>query len=377
MLFALILLLAGGYSPADAPKTAREWLLAAETHAKQKDETSAIAAAEKAESLGGKDPAILQSLANFYATSLRDFAKAAALGARYAELATGDSTRWRRLASFCLSTGLVDQAIAAGIRGVAVDDSPQMRSLLGRAYLERKEFAKGIAELKAAVDLNRFDEDAHFRLAQAFLIQQDFPSAISVLENARKTFDKSPQIELALGVALYGSRQFPEAIDQFLKTMSLAPDVPQPYIFLGRILDLAMDRLPEVTERFARFAARNPESHLGHLLHAKALVAQLPATGDPPQAQAAFSQLEKALKLKEDEAETHYLLGLLLDRKREYAKAVTHLERSVQLNPNESAAHYRLARVYDRLGRAEDAERERALHEKLSQQEASAPRPLQ
>jgi hypothetical protein len=31
--------------------------------------------------------------------------------------------------------------------------------------------------------------------------------------------------------------------------------------------------------------------------------------------------------------------------------------------------------VYDRLGRREDAERERALHEKLSEAEGSAPPP--
>lgn len=352
-----------------APENAGAWLLLAQTYARQKNREAGLAAAQKAEALGGEDPKILQGLANFYVGLLPDFPKAAALGARYAERSPQDKTAWRRLAAFCLSSGQPEQAIAAGLRGLAADHSAELHALLGRAYLERQDWAKATAELKMALELDPYEEDTHFRLAQTFLLLQDFPSAVSVLENAKKIFAKSPQIELALGVAYYGLRRFPEAVDQFLKTMKLSPDVSQPYVFLGRILDHASDRLPEVTERFAQFAARNPNNFLGYLLHAKGLIAQLLPAGFPPEAQTAFKLLQKSLALKEDDSEGHLLLGVLLDRKGELKDAAAQLERSIQLNPGGSTAHYRLARVYDRLGRKAEAEQQRVLHEKLSEAE--------
>ncbi len=313
-----------------APKHPGAWLLLAQTCAKQKDQKGALSAAQRAETLGAGDPQILQGLANFYATLVPDLPKAAKLGARYAEISPQDVTAWSRLTAFCLSSGQLEPAIEAGVR---------------------------------ALKLNPYDENSHFQLAQAYLLKQDFPSAISVLQNARITFDKSAQIELALGVAYYGARKFPQSIEQFLKTTQLAPDVPQPYIFLGRMLDQLSDRLPEMTERFAQFELRNPKISLGYLLHAKALIAQ---SIEPDKA---FGLLEKSVALKEDDSETHLQLGVLLEQKRDFPNAAKHLERSIQLNPNDSAVHFRLARVYDRLGRKDDAAKQRAIHEKLSEQE--------
>ena len=218
--------------------------------------------------------------------------------------------------------------------------------------------------------LNPYDEDAATSGSRRYtLVQPDFASAIRVLENARKTFDKSAQIELTLGVAYYGLRKFPEAVAQFLRTMDLAPDVPQPYLFLGRMLDQLGDRLPEVARRFEEFEKRNPTSPVGYLLHAKALAARLPATGFPAEAEEALRLLEKSRSLNEGDAETHLQIGLMLERKGDYPAAATALERSVKLNPKGTAARFPLARVYDRLGRSAEAAEQRALHEKLGEAE--------
>lgn len=352
-----------------APRDPSAWLMLAQTCARQKNEKDALAAARKSETLGGSNPQILQGLANFYATLVPDLPKAAALGQRYAELSPRDATAWRRLAQFCLDAGLIDQAIAAGTRALATGRGAETHTVLGSAYLARKDWSKATAELGEALKLNLYDEGAHFRLAQAHLIAQDFPGAISVLLNARKTFDKSPQIELALGVAYYGQRKFPEAIAQFLRTMDLAPEVPQPYTFLGRMMDHLTDRLPEMIERFTRFEQLAPKSPIGFLLHAKAILAQAPASGFPPEAATAYDLVRKALELEDKDAEAHYLMGVLLDRRQQYAEAAAQLERSIQLNAKDSAVHFRLARVYDRLGRKDEAARERQIHEKLSEEE--------
>lgn len=78
--------------------------------------------------------------------------------------------------------------------------------------------------------------------------------AVRVLEAAKKVFDNSAQLELTLGIACYGQRGFSEAVDSFLRAATLAPDVEQPYVFLGRILNQAEARLAEVTQKIAAFA---------------------------------------------------------------------------------------------------------------------------
>jgi tetratricopeptide (TPR) repeat protein len=357
------------------PRHVGSWILLAQTYAKRQNQPSAVEAARKAETLAADDPDVLLALANLYSGLIRDPARAARLGMRYAELRPQDRTAWRRTASFCLSSGQFDCSVDAARKGLQNDNSAALHGILGQAYLAREEWSQAAAELDQAVKLDPYDEDLHFHLAQVYLLQQDFPATIRVLENARKYFDKSPQIELTLGVAHYGQRDFARAVDQFLRTIRLAPDIPQPYLFLGRVLEHAGDRMADVSASFAAYQARNPRQPLGYVLHAKAIIIQTSGAGDPAQAQAALDLLQQSLALREDDAEAHYLAGLVLERQGEFARAATHLERSVALNANDPAPHYQLARVYSRLGRKQDSERERALHEKLSN-EVNASDPL-
>jgi tetratricopeptide (TPR) repeat protein len=348
---------------AAAPRDPEPWMLLAEAYANQQKQDAALQAARRAEELGGDNPAVLQRLANFYGGVVPDLPKAADLGWRYAENASSDATAWRRVAALYLALDRPDKATAAALRGLPRDDSPDLHRLLAQAYAKQKDWTDAAREFAAVLKGNPYSEQAYFELAQTYLLAQDFPSAIRTLEDARKVFDKSPQIELALGVAYYGLRRFPEAVDQFLMTIALAPEVPQPYIFLGRILEHAADRLPEVTERFAQFEQRNPESSLGYVLHAKALLA---GNADSSQIQ---QLVDKALSLKEDDADAHFLAGVLASRRGEYEIAAKHLERSIALNGNEAPPHYYLARAYDRLGRPGDAAREREQHQLISERD--------
>ena len=77
--------------------------------------------------------------------------------------------------------------------------------------------------------------------------------------------------------------------------------------------------------------------------------------------------LEHARSLDGNQAETHYQIGCLLERKHDDAAAASELEQSVALDPREPGAHFHLARVYQRLGRKEDALRQRDLHQKLTE----------
>lgn len=355
------------------PKNARAWMLLAQTYAREKKTTAALSAAKQAAELGRNDEEVQQGLAYLFVDLRPDLVKASGFAARYAELRPSDGDGWRRAASLYLETGKPDQAIAAGTRALAIAPSAELHTIVGQAYIAKRDWRNAEQHLTAAVSLSPYDEETHFRLAQMHLLHQDFPKAVEVLMNARRTFDKSAQIELALGVSYYGLRRFPEAVDQFLKTIRLEPAVPQPYAFLSRILEHAGDRLGEATRAFAEFNASHPKDAMGYLWYAKALTAQLAPSGESPEAVTALALLKKSLALDAKIAEAHYQVGCLLERKRDYPAAALELEKSIALNPREPGAHFHLSRVYDRLGRKPQAVRERELHEKLTEAENAAP----
>ncbi len=324
------------------PESAAAWYLLAQTYADKGNRAAALEAADKAARHAGNDATVLYNIALFY-----------------------------------LHAGQPELSTAAGERALAVENSADVRTVLGRAYAVQGDWPNAIVHYREAQRLSPYSDQALFDLAQAYLMTQDFPRAIAVLEEGRKTFVEVAQLDLALGIAYYGQRRFSDAVDSFLGIMHHAPEVAQPYYFIGKILEHASGRLPEIRERAINFQKINPKSPLGYVLHARTIMQQLPPGQFTAEAARAYELLQNALALKEDQAEAHYLIGTLLERKKDYEAAATHLERSVELEDSDAAPHFRLAVVYSRLGRKEDAARERALHEKLSEDEGSrAVRPL-
>jgi tetratricopeptide (TPR) repeat protein len=258
------------------------------------------------------------------------------------------------------------KAIETARNALEAENRADLRHLLGKALESEGDRAAGIIELEKAVRLNPYEESYHFDLAQAQLQNRKFDAAIRTLEASRKTFARSPQLELALGVAYYGQRRFDEAVDSFLRTIAMAPDIEQPYVFLARMMDQAGDRLGAIAEKFRAYAGANPRSYLGYYLHAKALIAR---SENPPLAE---KLLRQAIALEDAHFEPHFELGGLLEQRRQWADAAPEFARCAELNPKDPAPHYRLARIYDRLGKPDEARRERTLHAELNTQEMAA-----
>ncbi|MGH9659178.1 MAG: tetratricopeptide repeat protein, partial [Bryobacteraceae bacterium] len=163
-----------------------------------------------------------------------------------------------------------------------------------------------------------------------------------------------------------GQRRFADAVSAFLRTAAIAPEVPQPYVFLGRILGHAEGRIAEVLARFSAFARQNPRSHVAQFLYGKALAAQ------PGTEAEAEKRLRRSIELDASFWESHFELAQLLERRRDWKGAAAQFEAAARLNPASPAPHYRLARIYDRLGQPDRAAAERALHEKLTAEEKAA-----
>ena len=123
-----------------------------------------------------------------------------------------------RAVSFYLQAGQPKPAIELAGKALAKEKRADLHNLLGKAYEADGQFDKTIVELQKAIQLAPREEAYVFDLAYVLLVHQNFDVAIQLLESARKIFAQSAQLELALGIAYYGQRRFPEAVDAFLRT---------------------------------------------------------------------------------------------------------------------------------------------------------------
>jgi Flp pilus assembly protein TadD len=241
--------------------------------------------------------------------------------------------------------------------------------LLGKAYAAAGRIEDAERELRAAIQHEPYDEERRYDLGYLFLQAQQFDRALEAFREGREVFDKSARITTGIGIAYYGLRSFDDAVDSFLEASRLAPGVEQPCYFLGRMLTQAANRIDEVVESFEAFEAARPESYLGPYLTAIGRLAAAGAAADEATLEEAAAKLERSIERRDDFWESHYELGVLLERLHRYAEAAERLQRAAELNPKSSKPHYRLARVYRRLGKDDLARAERELHARLVEEE--------
>lgn len=341
------------------PHNAFAWASLAETYLQLKQPVVAASAAVKAEKFGGDNPVIDHALA-IYLTKTGDFRHAAELEQKFADSGRADAEAEQRVAELYLDGGDVPDALSAAEKAAEAHPSPGAENVLGRALLATGRAEEGASHLGAAWEGAKSDPHYAFDYAQVLLRREKFAEAAEVLNTSLEAHPDDPQLVLALGVARYGQRRFEDAISAFLKVIHIDPQVEQPYAFLGKMLDQAGDHLPEITAAYERWSTRNPRNSLGPLLLAKARLAS-----DSKDA-TAEGLLRKSIMLDGTNWEAHYELGVLLEGKHDWLAARSELQRSAELDPKQAMPHYHLARVYDRLGEADKAKEERAVHEKLT-----------
>jgi Flp pilus assembly protein TadD len=342
------------------PDGGEAWAALAQVYTRLNFAISAHNAAARAEAAAAKNPAVLRGLADYY-TAAGDAAHAADYEERYAlALGARDPAALMRAVTLRIQAKQTKSAVALATKGLAAGDNAQLRGLLASAYEADKQPVRAINEYNRAIMLDPYDESYYFQLSQLLIDEGNFATARQVLEAARKIFDKSPEIELALGTAYYGLKKYDEAGFSFLKTVTLAPQAPQAYTFLGRVLDQTTKWLPEITSAFATFAEAQPRQYLPQFLYGKALL-----LGGKDVAGAEL-RLRKSIALESGFWESHYQLGILLQQRRQLPQAEVELKKSVALGPKNPLPHLQLARLFDLMGKPADAKLERAAAERAA-----------
>lgn len=336
------------------------WSSLAEVYLRSGERAKSADSAAHAEATGRDNPLVAHALAMYFSEAGHPD-RAAVFEERYAQSAKADSDALARAAGLYLNADALDKADALARQALEQHpSSPEAQLMMGRILLAEGHETEALAPLKKAWDAKPNDQEITFEYANALLRQQAFGQAADVVTQALEQHAGDPQLTLLLGVARYGQRRFEDAIVAFLHVAESNPEIKQPYLFLGRLLEQAGPHLPEIIKADRGWVARASTNGRAALELAKAL---LQADHASPEAE---SLLRRSIALDAKDWEAHFELGVWLEGKRRWAEAGDELRKSIALDPKQAMPHYHLARVYDRLGDSAQAEAEGKLHEQLT-----------
>ena len=236
------------------------------------------------------------------------------------------------LADCYLQTGQ-DKEVAALLRprGQMFDNDLSYAYLLGTALLHMNEAVEGQKYVDRVFGAGESAE-AHLLMGTAFLTRQDYPAARTELERAVKLNPKLPTVNSLYGRALFALGDQEAAERAFRKELELNVNDFEANLQLGN--------MKKAAQRFAE----------------------------------AETYLERATTIRPDDIAGRRLLANLRLQTGKTEDAVQLLEAIVKDNPNLVDVHVQLATAYTRLKRKDDADRERAIIDRLNA-EAQAKQP--
>jgi tetratricopeptide (TPR) repeat protein len=251
-----------------------------------------------------------------FTRALRLFALGSAirLGAAECENQLGEAQRFFHAQNFSAAAAAFEKALPLCPTRVPVLISlAQVQYLLG-------DDAASERNLKAAIDADPEDTQAHYALGRIYYQQHRDPAAETEFREVIRREPKNYRAWDNLALTLDAQHRDDEAIKAFLRTLDLVktdhPDYDWAYANFADFF-LRRNEFEKAFQLAAEAAQRNPQSARNAFLTGNALV-----------------------KLGHED------------------KSERWLKRALELDPGYSEARYVLARVYRKLGRTEEAERQ-------------------
>lgn len=231
-------------------------------------------------------------------------------------------------------------------------DAAKLHSL--RALLEERtgDLSGSAHEYYRAVELEP-SEDNQFELAD-FLLQHKkysgyLEESVKFFRYGVSKFPESAKMRVGLGVALYASEEYDQAIKVLCEAVDLAPDDAKPVTFLGMARRVSPELAQQVDARLKGFAKRYPENPAANYEYAVSLW-ERNGGEEGKNLDEIEKLLGKAIAKAPKWFEPHYQLGLLYESEAKYADAIREMRRACALEPTFKPAHFRLAGLYKRIG---------------------------
>lgn len=186
------------------------------------------------------------------------------------------------------------------------------------------------------------------------------PEASEALMQAVALAPNSFDANFYLGRVQYTMKNHAGAAQSLRAAVKLNPQHAEARFFLGTALEAAGD-FPAALVEYQELIKIDPQSAMGQIGLGALLVKQ-------GKIDEAVTALKRAVSLDSKIFEAQWALGRALILAEQFAAAVESLQAAVRSAPDRADAHYQLGLALKRLGRAEEAEREFALVERLNRE---------
>jgi tetratricopeptide (TPR) repeat protein len=244
------------------------------------------------------------------------------------------------------------------------EDTAELHTQLGDIAEREGHPLEAVQEYQRAAGIEP-SEPRLFDWGAELLLHRAFEPAAEVFAKGHRLYPRSARTLVGLSVAGYARGSYEQAEQQLAEACDLDPSDPNPYLFLGRLLDAEKIAPPGALDRLRRFVSLHPESALAHYYYAVGLTKQNCGGED---SELIESQLLKAIELDPRLGDAYLQLGICYSEQKDFPKAIFALQKAIETTPLPAEAHFRLAQVYRQTREAGKARREIELYNQISQQ---------
>ena len=267
-----------------------------------------------------------------------------------------------------------DKAVALAEQGHCKEALPALRRIVSSpGPLEGRRTA-GITGLRCTTALDNIDATLDF----ARLLSHDFSSDPEILfmlvhtysdlsaRVAQELAQKAPHSVPAQKLnaeALEMQGKWDEAQTQYEDMLAKNPDEPGIHYLLGRLLlskpqgdEAAIQKAKQEFEKELQIDPKNAgaEFILGEMAK------------QASQCEEAIPHFTRATQLDPTFGDAYMSLGFCLVTLKQWEPAIPPLQMAARLEPGNPSAHYNLALAYSRAGKRDEAEKEFAIHRKMT-----------
>ncbi len=215
------------------------------------------------------------------------------------------------------------------------------------------------------------EQDIYDRGAK-LLARHDVAGALEIFKTGLAQYPNSTDLQIGLGIALYLSGQYYEAVRSLIQATDIDPKACRPYLFLADISGTSPNESAAVAERLKRFYELYPQDARAVFYFALSRWRQMANAGTNDGWDEIEGLLKNSIALDPKFPDAHLQLGSLYTNQSRFPEAIEQYRQTIALNPSSAAAHYKLGQVLERTGHGKEAEREFKISSSLRGQSEAA-----
>jgi tetratricopeptide (TPR) repeat protein len=271
------------------------------------------------------------------------------------------------------------RAIALAESGRCSEALPMLRRAIATATAESKRRA-GFLGVRCAMAMNQSDAAQEFLQALSHAFPND-PDVLYLSVHAYSDLSTRAAQQLATAApnsapahqlnaeSLELQGKWDAAAAEYRLILKENPKAPGVHFRLGRLLLSKPDPPPTMAEDAKKEFEQELEIQPKNT-DAEFLLGELARHEE--KWDEAISHLQRVIKMDPLFADAYVALGSSLVSAKRYEEAIPPLERAVKMQEQNPAAHFSLATAYSRAGRKADADREFAVHKKMTEKHVQA-----